>query len=223
MARPVDRPIREPRRPIGESPTKKQATHYASCLVPGRMATTANRSFGPCSNRATRALQSDRTKSSTRPEDDSMTTKTTLGLTALLLAAIAGSGTAQQPINGSGKDFGRGDHQGVPRFRQEDDPNAGQSLSPDGDQPHPPGRHARRQRVRIAQRRRGAVHRLRPLASAAPSRRSSRACPTRTTRAPVVVSGVNSEPAHHDRARLQQRRRQPERERPDRPRASASR
>ena len=33
-----------------------------------------------------------------------MTTKTTLGLTALLLAAIAGSGTAQQPTNGSGKD-----------------------------------------------------------------------------------------------------------------------
>jgi hypothetical protein len=33
-----------------------------------------------------------------------MTTNTTLGLTALLLAAIAGSGTAQQPTNGSGKD-----------------------------------------------------------------------------------------------------------------------
>jgi hypothetical protein len=46
--------------PVRESLTKKQATHYASRLVPGRMATTANRSFGPCSKRASRALQSDR-------------------------------------------------------------------------------------------------------------------------------------------------------------------
>src|SRR5215831_15330728 len=79
---------------VGESPTKKQATHHASRLVPGRMATPPKGSFGPCSSR-TRRSALDRTKL-TRPEDH-MKTNATLGLAALLLAAVAASSSAQQP------------------------------------------------------------------------------------------------------------------------------
>jgi hypothetical protein len=45
-----------PAAPIGESPTKKQATHHESHLVPGRMAPPANGSFDPGSSRTMRVL-----------------------------------------------------------------------------------------------------------------------------------------------------------------------
>ena len=157
-------------------------------------------------------------------EETPMRNITRFGLAALLVTSVAGLASAQnrdganKPSIGSDSVRTRGSGDGQHRQGREED-HARQSLSPVRDQPHPPRRPARRQRLRSAQRRRGPVHRLRPLLrrrlhAGVPGPRS----PERRAARPGRHAGREREPAHHDRPRLQQRRRQPERQRADRPR-----
>ena len=145
-----------------------------------------------------------------------MTTKTTLGLTALLLAAIAGSGTAQQPINGSGKDSAAATTKASPDSSKKTIPTPVNLFRPKEINHIRP---ADMRGVNVFESPKedevpytGFVLSLgRSLHAGVPG-----LVPLQQRR-PGRGQRGEQQPAHDHRARLQQRRRQPERERPARP------
>ncbi len=146
-----------------------------------------------------------------------MKTHTTLGLTALLLTAIAGSGSAQQPTNGSGKDTAAATTKAAPDSGKKTIPTPISLFRP-AEINHIRPADMRGVNVFESPKEDEVPYRGFVLSFGGAFTQEFQGLSHENSAAPVVVSGVNQQPAHDHRARLQQRRRQPERERPARPR-----